>query len=256
MKPRIFVGSSSEGLDVAYAIQANLDHDAEVTVWNQGIFEPSKYTLESIINALESSDLGVFVFTPDDVVTMRGKEQQAVRDNVLFELGIFIGHLGRNQSFIVIPKGIKDFHLPSDLLGLTSLSYNSSRQDRNLQAALGPACNQLRTVIAKVCIAPPLSNLGESDSQNFDEADILAILQSWMGSRDARLNTQVIKYAEVDQELKIPSGSTKQYIVKIASKWDYVVEHRGEHTILFRESPNNFTAMPSRRNWVNDYLSY
>jgi phage pi2 protein 07 len=108
-------------------------------------------------------------------------------------------------------------------------------------------------VFAKEPIMQSNTELREADSQDFDESDILAILQSWMGNRDARLNTQVIRYTEVDQELKIPSGSTKQYIEKIANRWDYMVEHKGKNTILFKDFPNKFIVESSRRNWVDDY---
>ena len=38
-KPALFVGSSSEGLDLARAVRALLDEDAEVTLWKEGLFE-------------------------------------------------------------------------------------------------------------------------------------------------------------------------------------------------------------------------
>jgi len=45
MKPNIFIGSSKESLEVAYSLQENLEPFAEVTVWTQGIFELSKFTI-------------------------------------------------------------------------------------------------------------------------------------------------------------------------------------------------------------------
>ena len=48
IKPRIFIASFVESLDVADAINVNLDHQAEVTVWKNG-FKLSTDTIDSLI---------------------------------------------------------------------------------------------------------------------------------------------------------------------------------------------------------------
>src|SRR5262249_13221601 len=118
MKPTLFVGSSSESLDVAYAAQRNLEDVAEVVVWTQSIFELSKPYLESLVDTLEDAEFGLFVFGADDLTKMRGAEMRTARDNVVFELGLFMGRLGRERTFILLPKDSPDFHLPTDLLGI------------------------------------------------------------------------------------------------------------------------------------------
>ena len=89
-KNKIFIGSSVEGLKIAYAVQQNLRHTAETTVWDQGVFDLSSTTIESLIKVLDNSDFGIFVFSPDDIIKFRGNEALTVRDNVVFELGLFI----------------------------------------------------------------------------------------------------------------------------------------------------------------------
>lgn len=142
-KPRLFVGSSRENVAMATAIQACFEFDMEVTVWDQGTFGPSEYPLESLEQELDQVDFGVFVFAPDDITLMRGTERRAVRDNVIFELGLFVGRLGRKRAFILMPRG-EEVHLPSDLAGLTPLTYDAKRFDGNEVAALGPAARKIR----------------------------------------------------------------------------------------------------------------
>lgn len=150
MKPRVFVGSSVEGISVAYAIQQNLEHHAEVTVWDQGVFNLSKTALESLAQVLDRSDFGVFVFTPDDEVRMRGEENRIVRDNVIFELGLFVGRLGKERSYILLPRDGEDFHLPTDLVGMNPGTYETDRTDGSFRAATGPVCHDVHQMIKKL----------------------------------------------------------------------------------------------------------
>jgi hypothetical protein len=147
MKPRIFIGSSKEALDIAYIIQENLEYDAQTTVWTQGIFQLSSNTLDDLLTALKKFDFGIFVFKPDDISQIRSNSFNTVRDNVIFELGLFIGKLGKNKVFFVIPNDTSNFHLPTDLLGVAPGTYDNNRDDKNYKAALGPFCNQIRAII-------------------------------------------------------------------------------------------------------------
>ncbi|WP_025176580.1 TIR domain-containing protein [Leptospira interrogans] len=167
-KPRLFIGSSVEGLSVAYAIQENLKYVTEATVWDQGVFNLSESSLESLLVLLDTCDFGVFVFSPDDHIKIRGKKDLAVRDNVLFELGLFIGRLGRQRCFIIIPDN-REFHLPTDLIGVTPAIYEASRTDNNLQAGTGSASHKLRENILKLGITERIKEEPETNDQEETE---------------------------------------------------------------------------------------
>ena len=143
MKIRFFLSSSSEQLPVAKALEANLTGEGfEPTLWSREAHGASQYNLEALLSEAKSSDFAIFLFTPDDEVTIRGNVFSVVRDNVLFELGVFIGVLGRNRCFIV--QSIeRPMRLPSDLEGITTLKYDPRRSDQNLRRSVGPIVTTL-----------------------------------------------------------------------------------------------------------------
>src|SRR5690606_34075659 len=91
-------------------------------------------------------DFALLVLTPDDMLSTRGDTRPAARDNVLFELGLFMGKFGRFITFVVHPRG-QDMHLPSDLAGITVATYESRRRDGDIQAAVGPVCTKIKRAI-------------------------------------------------------------------------------------------------------------
>lgn len=143
-----FIGSSTEGLPVANKLQAALEYDLECVVWNQGtVFGLGDATLEALEAAVRQYDFGIFVFTPDDSLHTRGETKSVPRDNVVFELGLFVGQLGRRRAFVVHPRN-GAVALPSDLHGITTATYDASQS--NLPAALGPACEKIRTAVERI----------------------------------------------------------------------------------------------------------
>jgi hypothetical protein len=183
-----FIGSSTEGLDAAYALQENLEFEA--SVWSQGFFEPSTATLNALLQKLGEFDFAVFVFSPDDVLRLRGDEFRAARDNVLFELGLFYGRLGAERCFFAMPRGICDFHLPTDLLGIVPLTYFVARSDGNLIAALATAANQVRRTLRKVVQAPPAAP-GQKPLTKSNLRSLQDFVAAWNGPDLAGARDQV-----------------------------------------------------------------
>ena len=157
-RPKIFIGSSTEGLDVANAVQQNLDHFAEVTIWTQGVFQLSTPIITTLVKSLDNFDFAIFVFSPDDITNMRGNSVSTVRDNVIYETGLFSGKLGIERVFFIKPRNNSALHLPTDLLGMIAGEYDANRSDNNLVAATGPFCNQVKQKINSVGILPSTPN--------------------------------------------------------------------------------------------------
>ena len=145
-KPLLFLGCSTESLEIAREIQLGLKHDnVEAMVWTDGVFGPSGVAVDALLNTVNESDFAVFVFSPDDKVVSRDDEYNAPRDNTVFELGLFMGKLERSRTFIVKEQSA-DVKVPTDLLGITPLTY-VYRGGSNLAAAIAPVCTELRKVI-------------------------------------------------------------------------------------------------------------
>lgn len=138
---RLFIGSSSEGLNVARNLEAELEamKVCDVERWDRDVFEPSGYTLDSLLAVAAQVDFAVLIASPDDVVESRGVSTPTARDNVLLEFGMFLGALGRQRTFLLATGDLK---LPSDVVGLTRLAY-SARGDGNVRKALNSTVLQL-----------------------------------------------------------------------------------------------------------------
>jgi hypothetical protein len=213
LKPKVFIASSVEGLDVAYPLQVNLQHDADLTVWSQGIFSLSVTPLDSITEALNSSDFGIFVFSPDDQTSMRGTVSRTVRDNVIFELGLFVGKLGKRRCFLVMPDNV-DLHIPTDLIGISPAKYSGERDRSEIAAALGPACHEIRTAMKLQggYQAQAISDrkIPGNELDNYDENDKIILLEAWLNN--TAIEGAALNYIDIDNHLKLELGSTKKLL--------------------------------------------
>lgn len=148
-KIRIFIISSKESLEIGQAIQNAFEHDGfVVTLWTNDVFRASQYPIDSLEAELDVADFAIAIVQPDDMLQIRGEDKRVPRDNVVFELGFFMGRLGRLRAVLLEPRG-DDVKLPSDLAGITTIPYKYA-PGRELATAIAPACNRLRSHIKEL----------------------------------------------------------------------------------------------------------
>lgn len=147
-KPTVFIGSTAERLEMARAVQGACQYDPwTVRLWAEGVFGAGKTPIESLAQQLDTLDFGIVVVTADDVVRSRHEQDLAPRDNVVFELGLLMGCLGRERTFMAIPmEEAKTIKLPSDLVGVKPLNIKPGKPE-DLAARVGPAVNEFRGIV-------------------------------------------------------------------------------------------------------------
>lgn len=144
--PRVFIISSAEGKHVAELIQACLEHEQIlIKLWTQDVFRVTHYALQALENEVDQADFAIAIATGDDIVESREVVWPAVRDNVIFELGLFMGRLGRERSILMEPRGEK-VKLPSDMMGVTTIGYRYT-PGLDEQSIIGPAIHKIKTHI-------------------------------------------------------------------------------------------------------------
>jgi hypothetical protein len=196
----VFIGSSSEGKRYAEYLQAALDEYCESAVWDQGTFGLSESSLHALVSESQRVDFAVLVLTPDDLTLARDLERPSARDNVIFEVGLFVGALGPERTVIVRANDV-DLSLPSDLAGITTCTFRSQRTDANLRAAVNPAALRIREVLQDLGKRDRSDAIGESNDRSsepitWNRDTVLAALSERFGSEQADLARHLFKWAD------------------------------------------------------------
>lgn len=147
-QPRVLIGSSSEAEDWALELGAELARTREVSVTHwRDIFPPNHGFLGSLLDATRKFDAALFVGFPDDRVERRGAQYSITRDNVIFEFGLFLGSLGSDRAYLVVPDDWS-IALPTDLMGISVFTWSAG--ESNHQTAMRLVGARLRRRIVEV----------------------------------------------------------------------------------------------------------
>lgn len=203
-KPTVFIASSTEAIQVAEAVQIKLENEMRIKPWDNA-FDLSSVTITTLISKTKEADYAVFVFHPDDKVFIRDKEYSSVRDNVVLELGMFIGALGLEKCFILVPKSTESiFRLPSDLAGVTAAFYDE--QEAELTDAVSASCAKIKQSVRKL----------ESEKVKTEKVTEVELLKKQLNETQSQIWRMNHEVQRANEQSQVFSESIKNYFFSIA----------------------------------------
>lgn len=236
MKKKIFIGSSSEELGTAEIVKSILEKDFDVTIWNDVLWEKEVFKLNNnflsdLLKAPLKFDFGILIGTPDDESVKRGKEVLTARDNILFELGLFIGRLGLEKCAFLVDEKVE---IPSDFGGIylskfnngnlaktveriSKMFLNSSVSTINFFPSSTLAFGYFENFVKPLCLGYFKTSTFKVDGKEYKDCKFRIILPSKL-SEDVNLQYQRIKNEIGAEEKQIESvGRTRTYSVDVKS---------------------------------------
>ena len=113
---------------------------------------PTASILDSLVQTIERCDFAVLLLADDDRQQVgEAPPHRATRDNVLLELGLCMGMLGRDRVFFLYSDRA-NFKLPSDIHGITGLktTFDPSMSPDDKSGALNQACDRILLRVEEV----------------------------------------------------------------------------------------------------------
>jgi predicted nucleotide-binding protein len=164
-------------------LRQNLDAQFEVLLETEDVFQPSQAILDDLLKTRLRVEYAAFVLTAEDVRRSQSKHSGIARDNLIFELGLFMGALGRERVFTIVPK-LERPDLPSDLLGITAISYREPAR-LGWQAAMGPAATRLKQIIDKRGKSSVDINLVETGQWSYEFSEASPLIKLFLNTNHA-----------------------------------------------------------------------
>src|SRR5262245_55510243 len=145
VKPRLFIGSSTEALPIAKFVKDSLNDVAECIIWNEKVFGINKSYFDTLLEVPNLNDYAILIASKDDKTESKSKMFESPRDNVIFEFGLFLGRLGKRKVFIIEEEGVK---LPSDIYGIEIPKFTRGAKQVNSKSLVA-CCERLKEEITK-----------------------------------------------------------------------------------------------------------
>lgn len=139
-KPTLFIGSSGKAREIVKLFSSVLADAATCIPWfaaEEFKSRGTNTTISALTEAAFDYDFALFVITPDDDLKQQRREITegvAPRDNVVFEIGLFMGSLGSNRVFLA-KQECQGLIMPSDLFGATAPEFGFSPDDKQASRA-------------------------------------------------------------------------------------------------------------------------
>ncbi len=133
-QPKVFIGSSMNGIPIAQAVQNLLIEENFQITQLEGSFGSSLTTFNILRAIADEVDLAVFVFSYLDKLNHWNNQEQ-LRSNLIFEVGLFVGLLGLERVFLIMPDSIC---VPFNLDVLARYSYETPKNN-NFLSVVKPA---------------------------------------------------------------------------------------------------------------------
>lgn len=253
LKPSLFIGSSSETYDkgIVADFRNALTEFADVIIWKSlPEFDTGNSTTDALVRAANEYDFALLILAKDDAIKDRdGSARMCPRDNVILELGLFLGAIGPDRAMAVIESG-RELKLPTDIDGRNLRRFrtdNTAIQENDVREAarsIGEKIKEMGRREIEIVLAKEWHFNSESESWDVElGATRLERNRPIIGNRSLGIAVRIAnKLIPVDQDKAIRFSDFQP------------LPRRIDDNMCFSLAASEFSEPPKADDWIQSFV--